>query len=191
MNALPRFARAARDRLRDAGERRLRTTPERQTNSRRAIGALSPGASELQDARCNAVAGRRSAARSRRTTGARHPLSWMRETTMRCLCTPAVLGLGDQLLDVRSQRLRLRSVVVIAPASDDDQVRSEVREHQLLVRGASTEALALLRSRHDVRYSLTRSDKPRSSSFWMTSSEATSHPKLVIASRSSSDFCTS
>ena len=40
------------------------------------------------------------------------------------------------------------------------------------------------------RYSLTRSDRPRSSSFWMTSS-SDFEPKFVIASRSSSVFCTS
>ena len=39
-------------------------------------------------------------------------------------------------------------------------------------------------------YSFTRSDRPRSSSFWMTSS-SDFEPKFVIARRSSSVFCTS
>jgi len=49
------------------------------------------------------------------------------------------------------------------------------------------EARAFLRGRHG--YSLTRRDRPRSSSFWRTSS-SDFEPKFVIASRSSSVFCT-
>ena len=92
--------------------------------------------------------GRRSAARSRRTACARRPCRGCATTTWRCLCTPPCLALVTSFSTYGRSALALASVVVIAPASETMRCDGEVREHQLLVRGAPAEALALLRSGH-------------------------------------------
>src|SRR5215216_3966412 len=98
------------------------------------------------------------------------------------------LRLRDQLLRVRAQRLGL------GDGGGDrtrlEQVRGEVRQQLLLVRGTRTKARALPRCRHGrAPYSFTRRESPRSSSFCSTSS-SDFEPKFVMASRSSSDFWT-
>ena len=125
-------------------------------------------------------------------------LSRMKATTWRCRCTAPVLvdvgllGLGDALLDHRPQRLGL------GLGGDDglggDQRGDQVAHHGLLVLGVTAEARALPgpagQGGHGGQPSLVRSDRPRSSSFWSTSSRDF-WPKLVMASRSSSVFWTS
>src|SRR5581483_7257720 len=70
-----------------------------------------------------------------------------------------------------------------------EEVGGHVGHHQPLVVGTPGETRSLLGGRH-CGYSFTRSERPRSSSFWTTSSSDFC-PKLVMASRSSSVRSTS
>src|SRR4029079_3929237 len=98
----------------------------------------------------------------------------------------AGLGLGDEVLGVGAQGLRLR------PRGDEvaglEQARRHVRHDEALMGGVTPDPRTLLGGRHG--YSLVRRARPRSSSFWSTSS-SDFEPKFVIARRSSSVFWTS
>src|SRR5205807_2729320 len=105
------------------------------------------------------------------------------------LVDAALLGFGDELLGHRPERLGLG--LGRHQRLGRDERGDEVAEHRLLMLGVAAQAATLAgRARHGSYSSLTRSDSPRSSSFWMTSS-SDFWPKLVIASRSSSVFSTS
>src|SRR5450756_441386 len=92
-------------------------------------------------------------------------------------------GGGDDLLGHRTQRLGfgLGRHQVLSRYQRGDQVS----HHRLLMGRATAEPAALLRGAEHADQSLTRRARPRSSSFWSTSSSDFC-PKLVMFNKSSS-----
>ena len=160
-----------------------------QTSSMRAMGALSPWRGpSLRMRSVAAVAVARSAGRSRRTACAPCPCRGGTRPPGGCWCTPPFLALVMSFSATGRRALALASVVTMPSAAISDatgwpsSAAGGRRRRRSGGPSSGWPAWRLL-----LRRAATR---PRSSSFWMTSS-SDFWPKLVMARRSSSVFCTS